>query len=63
VTTPEDELDRDPADREEKDMTKAMDAAGVPRRKRARNAGGTMSETERSRSADVGDSDARKDSR
>jgi hypothetical protein len=46
---------QDPADRTEPDMVQDSDAAGVPRSDRAGNAGGTMSETIRSRDPDLDD--------
>lgn len=46
---------QDPADRTESDMVQDSDAAGVPRSDRAGNAGGTMSETIRSRDPDLDD--------
>ena len=46
------EGDQDPADRPEPEMERAMDRAGVPRSRRAKNAGGDMSETQRSRTDD-----------
>ena len=49
--------DRDPADRPEPSMSEASDNSGVPRAYRAANAGGTMSETVRSREPDLDDED------
>jgi hypothetical protein len=46
---------QDPADRRESDMVQDSDDAGVPRSDRAGNAGGTMSETIRSRDPDLDD--------
>ena len=46
---------RDPADRIEPDMASDSDAAGVPLSDRAGNAGGTLSETSRSRDPDLDD--------
>lgn len=46
---------RDPADRMEPEMVKDSDAAGVPLSDRAGNAGGTLSETSRSRDPDLDD--------
>lgn len=45
----------DPADRAESDMVQHSDAAGVPPSDRAANAGGSMSETSRSRDPDLDD--------
>ena len=52
MSDPKPEHDLDPADRPEPEMERAMDRAGVPRSRRARNAGGDMSETQRSRTED-----------
>ena len=49
----------DPADRREPSMAEASDEAGVPIECRAGNAGGSMSETTRSRDADLDDEDGR----
>ncbi len=49
------ERHQDPADRAESHMVQRSDAAGVPRSNRAGNAGGTMSETSRSRDPDLDD--------
>ena len=49
---PTTDQDQDPADRPEPAMERAMDRAGVPRSRRAQNAGGDMSETQRSRTDD-----------
>lgn len=51
----EDDAAVDPADRPQRDMAKNSDRAGVPLAQRASNAGGTMSETIRSREADLDD--------
>ena len=47
--------DVDPADRREPDLETAAERADVPKENRASNAGGTMSETSRSRSPDLDD--------
>lgn len=55
---PHQERDResqDPADRIEPTMTEQSDDEGVPESRRAANAGGTMSETTRSRDRDLDD--------
>ncbi len=49
--------DVDPADRREPDLETAAERADVPKENRAHNAGGTMSETARSRSRDLDDDD------
>lgn len=46
---------QDAADRTESEMVQDSDAADVPRSNRAGNAGGTMSETSRSRDPDLDD--------
>jgi hypothetical protein len=53
--------DVDPADRREPDLEAAAERAEVPKRNRAGNAGGTMSETSRSRLPDLDDEDAPED--
>lgn len=45
----------DPADRLQPAMADRSDHTGVPRSRRTRNAGGTMSETARSRDPDLDD--------
>ncbi|HEX5016302.1 MAG TPA: hypothetical protein VFX15_01810 [Actinomycetes bacterium] len=47
----------DPADRVDRSLAAQMDQAGIPPEERAHNAGGTMSETQRSRTADLDDAD------
>jgi hypothetical protein len=53
--------DVDPADRREPDLETAAERADVPKRNRAPNAGGTMSETSRSRLPDLDDEVAPED--
>lgn len=56
ATTGDDGLD--PSERPEPTMSRAADEAGVPVGQRAGNAGGTMSETTRSRDRDLNEEDA-----
>ena len=52
---------QDQADKVQPQLKEAMDKAGVPRRKRAKNAGGDMSETARSRVNDASEHESSED--
>ena len=53
--------DVDPADRREPELETAAEKADVPEENRAQNAGGTMSETARSRAPDLDDEETPQD--